>query len=529
MRRTVAGQHHTTAGFRDIARARRGHVARWRGAAVAVASFGLAVALFPARIEAQQFLTQTQSLPDGRQMHGTAALADYLYVFSGFSEKGTSTGSVIKAPIAPDGTLGAWEETTPLPAPRLYIGNSTLVLNDTVYIAGGSADPLTSVAAKTVAYARPGAGGSLLPWQESPPLPVESGLIATAAVSTPGHIHVIGGLRKSNSVADVWSIRVNADGTLQSWEQGPALPQPLWYLQAATVGGRVFAWGGIPGDSKPKPPSAAVYSAPILGSGQLGVWAVEPASLPVPFYSASVAVAGPYIINFSPRLTGAAMTNDIWWTLVLPTGIQGWQKLASDCPSRIYHAAATDYRRGNVYLNGGRPQKTPMVPGTFSYCFRLSPEAREAAMAAWRGALPGAAGEAATSGAGSTEDSFAHPSATYTGFSYQTAENLPADAIPGFRTIAQARSHVQSGQAPSMIVYFTSRDAPICKRQNELLRAPTFAARLSTGNFAWVDVRDNPQEAYALGVWRVPTWIVYDAAGTEIGRRPGVMTPEQFQ
>jgi len=483
----------------------------------------LAILLMASTGRGQQFLAEVRPLADGRQMHGTAVMGDYLYVFGGFTLRGQSTGGVMKAPILPDGSIGEWTDTTPLPAPRLYIGNCTVVMNDTVYIICGSYDPINPRSHSTILYSRPGADGSLTPWQESAPIPIPEGLSAPAAVSTPGYIHVIGGLSGGQGIADVWSIGVNPDGSLRDWEKGPSLPQPIWYNQAATVGGRAFVWGGIPGGSDSKTASPMVYSAPVLGGGQLGAWKAEAQSLPVPFYGASTAVAGPYLLNFSPRVSGGALTSDIWWTLVLPTGIQAWQKLPTQVPAKIYHAATADYRRGNIYLNGGRPERNPTTPQTFSLCFRLSPAAREVASGAW---------ETRTQGGGATDDTLTQApqqASTSSGFSYQTAGTLPLEAVSGFRTITDARQRLRTGQAAKLIVYFTSRSTKTCREQNELLRAPTFGPILAQGNFAWLDVNDNPQEAQALGVWRVPTWVAYDAAGQEIGRQVGTMNPEQFQ
>jgi hypothetical protein len=71
-------------------------------------------------------------------MHGAAVLGDYLYVFGGAKETLGWTDSTQVAPVYPDGSLGAWLETTPLPENRHYIANGTVTLNDVVYIAGGA-------------------------------------------------------------------------------------------------------------------------------------------------------------------------------------------------------------------------------------------------------------------------------------------------------------------------------------------------------------------------------------------------------
>lgn len=64
--------------------------------------------------EAFPFYYQTTPIPDPRQMYGTAVLGDYLYVIGGNNKNGY-LNTVLKASIMPDGTLGKWTFTTPLP------------------------------------------------------------------------------------------------------------------------------------------------------------------------------------------------------------------------------------------------------------------------------------------------------------------------------------------------------------------------------------------------------------------------------
>jgi hypothetical protein len=124
-----------------------------------------------------QFIVPASPLPEARGFHGSAVLGGYLYIFGGTVDSdGTqgkaperTTGSVVKAPILPNGDVGPWEPTLPMPQPRHYIGNSTLVISDMVYILGGAAGPLSETLYSTALYTRPLPDGSLLPWRESEP------------------------------------------------------------------------------------------------------------------------------------------------------------------------------------------------------------------------------------------------------------------------------------------------------------------------------------------------------------------------
>lgn len=99
------------------------------------------VFIFPSMpVSAQDKIYKTTTpLQVPRQMYGTVVLGNYLYVIGGnIQGKGEDPeGYVItveKAHINPDGSLGQWEQTRPLPSNRSYIHNSTLALNDIVYI-----------------------------------------------------------------------------------------------------------------------------------------------------------------------------------------------------------------------------------------------------------------------------------------------------------------------------------------------------------------------------------------------------------
>nr|HQH12187.1 hypothetical protein [Candidatus Sumerlaeota bacterium] len=116
-----------------------------------------------------QFKTTTP-LRAGRQMAGAVVLGDYLYVISGNVDGMGYSNSVEMAKINPDGTLGEWKNTTPLPTDRSYIDNSTLVLNDIVYVVAGKHSSLEK-RTNTIYWTRPLPTGELEPWRESFPFP----------------------------------------------------------------------------------------------------------------------------------------------------------------------------------------------------------------------------------------------------------------------------------------------------------------------------------------------------------------------
>ncbi len=465
--------------------------------------------------EAQnQFVYRTTNLPIGRAFGGAAVLGDHVYYFGGSHATGGPDGkqsvtpSVVKARVMPNGRLGRWEETTPLPQPRHYIENATLVLNDVVYIVGGSSLPANGRRFNTALFSRPLPNGTLLPWTESQPFD-EVGLSTITAVSTPGHIHIIGGIGgRSGATNKVYTNTIYADGSMGSWEPGPELPMNLWYHSAGVAGGRVYVWGGLPTASNDAV-SPLMFSAPILGSGNLGGWRREPRALPTGFYGASTAVAGNYLMSFSPRYAGGTKTNDVWYAAVTPQGVSNWVRRSGGVPNRTYHAAGTDYRRGLIYFGGGRSGVgSPML--TDFFFFALGSGARQQAEQAWLAAQRAhqntvAAFPAPTSGQGQTPSTL----------TYTQASTLSSSAVAGFKTYADARTAAES-QGPPLVVYFTLETAQPCIEQRQMLAAPEFQQILPKASWAWVETKDYPQLAQQLGVYRVPTWVFYDRAGNEI-------------
>lgn len=481
-------------------------------------SFFLCAILFQPASAPGQFIQPAGHMPLGRAFHGAATLGDYTYVFGGSAFVGDVEqvpNSVMRAPVIAGRGLGQWEYTRSLPEPRYYISNATLVLNDTVYIVGGANGP-DGDSLDTALWSRPGSDGHLSPWNYSPSFGQK--LSSVTAVSTPGYIHIIGGYsydattREESVSREVLTSRIAADGSMSQWISGPQLPLPLWYHHAQVTQGRVYVWGGLstPDFNSPDP-SPYVFSATILASGRIGEWREERIRLPQPFYAGASAVAGPYLMTFSPRYAGPTLSNNVWWTFISSEGIQPWQPQQTEIPMRSYHAISADYRRGAIYVNGGRWERFgDKLPHVFS--FQLSRAAKEAALASYESA------RAANS------DAVAE-STPSVNFAYERG-GLPDYALPGFLTIENARQ--MSAEGKPMVLYFSAENARPCQDQRAELNQPRLQELTEKAAFAWVNAPDHPQLNQQLGVYRVPTWVFYDNNGEVRTKETGIMTIEEI-
>lgn len=456
----------------------------------------------------------TNPLPQRRQMHGSAVARDYLYVISGAVFQPTT--SVMKASIGPDGQLSNWSETTPLPSPRLYIGNSTIVLGDIIYIVGGAQQVLDNAGYRTAIYSRPSDNlGNLTQWVESAPWPGPE-LQLPAVVATPGYLHLIGGLAGNVSTNQVYSIAVLENGHLGSqWEVGYPLPGNMWYHAAAVSSGRVYVWGGLT-DRANTSVTQGIFSAPVLSSGKLGQWRIEDTVLPTPYYAASMAVAGPFLISFSPRLRGSVPTTDVWWTVAGLDSLSPWQSMQTAMRNRVYHAAAMDYRRGLVFLNGGRSSKEDVNSQvTDVVVFRLSKEARNAA---YQGAQSLNSNIAADIDITSWKDAASQFAQAPAPQQASSAGGGGESALLQFKSFDQAR---YSGKP--MAVLFHSNQAKSSQEQITALDKGDLSSLTGETDFVMVHVNKDPQMAQQRGVWKVPTWVFFDRQGTEVDRQIGLL------
>ena len=497
----------------------------------------MAFCFFFAQAAAQQSsgpFASTTPMPSGRQTHGSAVLGDYLYVFGGGLDQAAPgqraneagyTSSVQKAPIRGDGSLGPWSEERPLPQIRAYISNSTVALNDVVYIIGGT-DGMEDIGKggrkyKTALIARPSEDGRLSQWVESSPFP-GPGRSCFTVVPTPGYIHIIGGNTESfDPTNTVVTGLVGRHGEITGWENGPAMPSPLWFHHSAAVSGRVWVWGGLP-TGENKPGSKRVFSSPILATGRLGPWREEYPSLPVAFYRGANATAGPYLVTFCGTYAGGALSSDVVYAQVTDNGLGQWLRIQPNLPMRLYTTAAPDYRRGNIYIPGGgfshgrvEPLRSDVV------FFRLTPQAREAVRQSVSREV--AADTEEISGEGERGGG-ANGSLTYK-TQYSDAEG----ALPGFLPYEVARRELDGPQARPLIAYFHMTGAQPSEEQAKILKSDAAFGRLADkALLAWVDVRQSPQTASQFGVMRVPTWILYNSQGEELGRTSRKVTVSQL-
>lgn len=207
------------------------------------------------------------TLPAPRDHHVTFIAGDFLYVAGG-NTYANLLSDVWRARLLDDGGLGDWEPVAPLPVPRG--GHSVAVTERTVVLAGGQLTNRSNTASTLVATIGP--EGRLGPWVESTPLP--AGRFHHSSVAHNGWIYVTGGLEPRTSVANVHGTRVGPDGAPTTWVDLTPLPTPRSHHASFVYDGAVFVVAGLNGNPASEHEQLRdVLRAPILPDGTLGAWA----------------------------------------------------------------------------------------------------------------------------------------------------------------------------------------------------------------------------------------------------------------
>lgn len=208
--------------------------------------------------------TVAGQLPQALYLHTAVVAQDALYVIGGW-DGSTPRKEVWRGGFNADGTIGNW---TVMPAYPLALDlHDGVYLNGRLYVVGG----WNGQQEQSAIYQAPVTSNGLGAWQLAGNLPVPLYRLAVTGAGT--NLYVTGGYNSSGASSAVYRNPLNSDGTLGAWQNAPALPDGLYYHKALIHDGRVAVLGGR-NDS-------AVFSdvrlATINADGSLGTWQSGPA------------------------------------------------------------------------------------------------------------------------------------------------------------------------------------------------------------------------------------------------------------
>ena len=207
----------------------------------------------------------TTTLPHRVQHHTAHIYGDWVYLIGGDSGLATYA-SIHVAPIEDDGSLGAWVERDPLAAPRS--GHTSVIAQDRLYLFGGF-DSFTDSITTSVASAPLGADGTLGTWEEHQALPEPTAWHAMTQLN--GRVYMAGGLVEQGGGSIVSNqVRVAELGdTLSAWSDTTGLPAVRYRFALVASDDGLVSMGGADNSGTATP---QVYQAGVNEDGSVTAW-----------------------------------------------------------------------------------------------------------------------------------------------------------------------------------------------------------------------------------------------------------------
>lgn len=187
-------------------------------------------------------------LQTARWNFAAVSQGNYIYVLGGYmpGQGWIFLDSIERAYVFPDGTVGNWQAIETLPSPRT--GLSAVVANGYLYILGGLYCPPSSdcIYYDDVERAPINPDGTLGAWEVVTSLTTPR--VYFASVATRGYIFALGGWKLIGSTAyylnSVERAVIHSDGTLGKWQTVNAMGTSRAWHAAAVVFPHLYALGG---------------------------------------------------------------------------------------------------------------------------------------------------------------------------------------------------------------------------------------------------------------------------------------------
>lgn len=246
--------------------------------------------------------------------------------------------------------ISGWVTGTALPASLSTA--QAIVTKNRVYILGGY---VAGVGASSAVYtATVQADGSLNAWSTGTALP---GVLCYSQVTIiKNRIYLFGGSTDgNNSVTTVYTTTINSDGTLGAWTTGTALPAAISNVHLIITNSRVYLAGGNSGNTY----VSTVYYAVINSDGTLGAWTAGTA-LPEGFYCASTVLTKNRVYLCGGRNVSEVFSK-VYTAAINTDGTIGtWSLTSNPLPMAVW--TATPYvTKNRVYLIGGTNSATTPI------------------------------------------------------------------------------------------------------------------------------------------------------------------------
>ena len=288
--------------------------------------------------------TTAGTLPPGNRAYpGCAAYNGYLYIAGGYASGTSSRSDVFVAPIAADGTLGAFTATNSLPAGRGE--TSAVAANGFLYVLGGWDTDNTHPAANDVLVAPIAADGTVGGWTAASSFATPRKDAGVAVLNN--RLYVYGG-ETSAPLADAQVATLDpATGAVGAWSATTPLPQARSQFVYGETNGTLFA---LTGENASGGSTTSSYFATPDSRGNIGAWEVGPDLGSTDRVAAFGGVLGGYaFVGGGVRISPVAILSEVLSAPVSTAGVTSWSMAA--VPSPQNNPSAVIYNGYAYYIS----------------------------------------------------------------------------------------------------------------------------------------------------------------------------------
>ena len=259
---------------------------------------------------------------------------------------------VRRAKIADDGSLGAWVDGTDLDIP---IGFQAFAQSEKhVYLMAGISKDMTGFFAHDRVLVGTVQADGDITWVRGASLGLGA-LHGTGAVLN-DTLYLIGGTGNQHVPQSlVMQAKIKADGTLEPWAMGAALPLQRSHHVAFVYAGHVYVAGGF--DLGNNPISDVLRSVNDPVTGAITGWSFA-GELPDAPWTSGAAVVGDYVYLIGGGQGGPGaetFTDRVRRARILPDGaLQAFEDVQSPLPMKRAHVHQAPTFNGRFYSVGGR-------------------------------------------------------------------------------------------------------------------------------------------------------------------------------
>lgn len=199
------------------------------------------------------FATQSAELVTARAHHAMVRIGDYLYVIGGMNSESDAIGTIERAPINEDGSLGAFADVSGVVLEDPRSGHSCVVTGEYLYVVGGNTTNNSSSGLSAVERAAINEDGTIAPFEKLDNVILPTRRSFHATVRAGQYLYLLGGA--DLTAGPFYSTTIDratiySDGSLSNFETIANVTSSGQSLFAGAQAGKyLYLFGGWAGTS----------------------------------------------------------------------------------------------------------------------------------------------------------------------------------------------------------------------------------------------------------------------------------------